>query len=374
MELRRLNCNAICRIDTENEKMPNPTLVIIHGMGTHTKESFVPEVSEPLNKAYKILTGKEDFDQKVDIEFIGYNDIFEKVRKKIADASFEDVNFPGNLAEVANFVNGIGNDFAEDSFFYTHFMDVILYRTYVTHAVQVSVAKQLLEIMHRKDTFNMHILCHSQGTAVMHDVLSKLYLNDIDEVRGENLLSGGSNRLNSISMIANVSQIIGMSDHAHSSVVRPGYICEHMINTRHVLDPFASIVRFKPLWERDVSFNYSNPVINEVERFNVHDVDHYLAHPDVHIPILRRLFFGLVTTNESLQNAYAKHRATASQGKFEDLKAKLADSEMTVRWNSQTNEFELSGGFNEVKDAYVEFRSHLKDISSQPNDGGTGNE
>lgn len=89
-------------------------------------------------------------------------------------------------------------------------MDVILNRTYYGQFAQVHVARQLLEYMEDAlhTSADVHILCHALGTAVMHDTPYKLYNKGLDPIEVERSLSPVLNRLKSITMIANVSQLL----------------------------------------------------------------------------------------------------------------------------------------------------------------------
>lgn len=357
--------------------MTKPHLAVIHGMGTHTKDQFLNTLMTPLDAAAAHFTffNKGDnpgtFSEKVQIVFIDYHEILEDIRQKIAKSQIPNLaeRFPGAPSLVArlNEFNGT----AEDSFFNTHLLDVLLYRSYYADAVQVTVGKQLVAAMKAatKAGADFHILAHSLGTAVVHDTLHKLYVNSLHDELGEPLLSAGLNKIRSITMVANVCQLPITESAPYTSVVKPGPqgICDYFITCRHVLDPIASFEKFNPAphWPTLNSAEFRNIVINKVERANVHDLDHYLADPKLYIPLFWQLFYPEFRTHQAeLRKAEVAHAKATVQGRFDQLKDALDDAEITLQWDPDAGEFVFSPDSKAVYKQLVAFFDHLKAIKA----------
>ncbi len=357
--------------------MTKPHLAVIHGMGTYIEKEFLKTVTTPLNAAaahFKFFNNNGQpgtFSDKVEITFISYHDILEKIRQKIAKSEIKDFKktFPGAPSLVArlNEFNGT----AEDSFFNTHLLDVLLYRSYYADAIQIAVGTQLVAAMTKatKAGADFHILAHSLGTAVIHDTLHKLYINSLYDERGEPLLSAGLNKIRSITMVANVCQLPITESEPYTSVVKPGPqgICDYFTTCRHVLDPIASFEKFNPAphWPTLTSSEFRNIVINKVERANVHDLDHYLADPKLYLPIFWQLFgLSFKTSQPDLIAAEAAHAKSTVQGRFDKLKDELDDAEITLHWDPDAKEFVFSPDGKSIYKQLVEIFGHLKAIKT----------
>lgn len=357
--------------------MTKPHLAVVHGMGTHTKEEFLKTVITPLDAAaahfgfFKNGGYPGKFSEKVKIVFIDYHEILEEIRQKIAQSQIPNLaeRFPGAPSLVArlNEFNGT----AEDSFFNTHLLDVLLYRSYYADAIQLAVGKQLVAAMQeaKRVGADFHILAHSLGTAVVHDTLHKLYVNSLHDELGEPLLSAGLNKIRSITMVANVCQLPITESEPYTSVVRPGPhgICDYFTTCRHVLDPIASFEKFNPAphWPSLTSSEFRNIVINKVERANVHDLDHYLADPKLYIPFFWQLFYPYFRTVQTeLNNADTAHANSTVQGRFDKLKEELDDAEITLHWDPDAKEFVFSPDTKAVYKQLVAIFDHLKAIKA----------
>lgn len=356
--------------------MTKPHIVLVHGMGDHEEDSFKNTFITPLNKAAQHFSSLGHFNEDmVNISYIDYNHIFEKVRTKIKETAIENLDtlFP-NAPSLVVKLTDFHSKFGDDSFFYTHWLDVLLYRSFYADAVQTTIGLQLVKAMQNatNEAADLHIVCHSLGTAATTDTLHKLYINSLHNETGDPLLSAGLNRIRSISMIANVSQLPITETNPYTSVVKPGPngICDYFMSCRHVLDPIASLVKFEPgaHWPLVTDSSFRNIVINGVERANVHDLDHYLADPNVYLPFFMQLFPLTFTTNkQELEAAYTAHAQTTVQGRFEQLKSQLEDSDITLHWDSEKNEFVFFTDEMNLNQKIIEFRDHLKAIESQIN-------
>ncbi|MGI2172464.1 hypothetical protein ACROAE_20165 [Shewanella sp. MF05960] len=352
--------------------MATPHIVLIHGMGEHRKEDFQKTFTDPLDKASKHFDSIGKISETCKLHYISYNEIFNQLRMNADKAAIDSMasQFPGAPSLITK-INDINNSADSKNFFYTHIMDVLLYRSYFADRIQVSVAKQLVKAM--KEAKNageeLHIVCHSLGTAVMHDTLHKLYTHSLRDETGVQLLSAGLNKIKSITMIANVSQLPITESTPYTSVVKPGPegICTYFMTCRHILDPIASYTKFHVgnNWPMVPSGSFKNIKIKGVERANVHDLDHYLADPKVFLRFFIQLFdITFFPTSSEVKAAEAEHLATIVQGRFDKLKESIEDCEISLHWDSDENEFSFNPHTESLYKQLVDFYTHLKQIAS----------
>ncbi len=220
----------------------------------------------------------------------------------------------------------------DDNFLWTHAFDVILYRFVETvrEAVKVRIANSMFpEIMNlgRNDTWS--IIGHSLGTAVVHDTLHSWFT--------ESLGSGGQLGLalkpQLIMMIANVSKTLQTRPKVldMESAVRPGKGCTFYYTVYHPLDPFTLVAPFKPVvWpdrERAQNGRYRFIQVDHIQQANIHDLAHYLRHPDVIIPLMRNLNFRSFVTNnqEAAYRSQFNPLGELTDPKLIEIRQKLSD-------------------------------------------------
>jgi hypothetical protein len=354
--------------------MARPHIIFIHGMGEHEKDVFLSEFFTPLDKAAAHFESIPPISSSVEAHYIDYNEVINAVRDFMKDASIDDLHtrFPGAPSIIAK-INELNTKFAEDdSFWFTHVLDVAIYRSIFADAIQARVGKQLVEAMlaAKEAKEDVHIVCHSLGTAVTHDVLHKLYTNSLHDETGKRLLYAGLNKIQSITMIANVCALPITEADPYNSVVKPGPngICQNFMSCRHVLDPFASIIQFNPgfSWPNVEGSVFRNTVINRVERANVHDMDHYFYDPHVYIPFFMNLYpASFKTTSAEMKAARDAHDAMTVQGKFNALKEHLEDAEITLYWDEEEGEFAFSEDAETMFEKLTTFLDQLEAIKEQ---------
>ena len=121
-------------------------------------------------------------------------------------------------------------------------------------------------------------------------------------------------------MVANVSRVLQLPGlKVFASKVKPGSalldrVCETYLNVRHQFDPFVFPQAFKPdpEWPDPVTHNSdqyqhirpSHLVLKNYK--DVHDLDHYLRNPRVHVPIFRGLFGSDLYPEEEFKKACEK--------------------------------------------------------------------
>jgi hypothetical protein len=185
-----------------------------------------------------------------------------------------------------------------DNFIWTHAMDVVLYRFFrlARQQVNVKVANQMMAASDKKFT-GWSVIAHSLGTGVAHNTLHTLYTDGISGPP----LKPQETRPKVLAMVANVSRVLQLPTiKVFESKVMPGAAkfgraCDTYLNCRHLFDPFTFPQPFEPdsSWPTPGTFKASqyqhvrpsHLVINQLR--NVHDLEHYLANPRVHVPIFR---------------------------------------------------------------------------------------
>jgi hypothetical protein len=308
-------------------------LFFVHGMGEHDN-TWHEEGLKVIRDSYNDYERFKDrsFDDYVEAVPIVYDDVFKTWRQRMKDdfTAFKAAltgslatgeSLPGELDKLGDWI-GAG----DDSFAWTHAMDVILYRSFslISMAVNVSVCKQILERLQHGDYKTWSLLSHSLGTSVTHNALSILYDKHGPLGDGE-VLDPAQTRPRTVMMVANVSRILQQGDSkVYESRVQPGSIsaerlCGYYLNCRHKLDPFCSPRPFNPdNWPDPPTFNsdayqHSQPghleELSESGVMKVHDFAHYLKNPRVHVPLYRSLFGRSRIPDSEFQQAKAQFDA-----------------------------------------------------------------
>ncbi|WP_196140846.1 alpha/beta hydrolase [Aliikangiella sp. G2MR2-5] len=326
-----------------------PLVVLIHGMGVHTapkpaaneRGSFGKECIDTFNKAFQMYSSLKShkIEDKVNFIEIHYDHIFDKIRKEMAEngQKISDLlqgagaiaNVPGLVTKVVQFEASLN----DDDFFYTHWLDVILYKLYFGEFVRVHVAEKLGEIISKNSTQKIHILAHSLGTAVIHDTLSKLYNEgyaDNDDIPD---LSPITHKLSSLWQIANVSRlansVLPVAD-PYKSLVKPGSqgVTETMMNIHHKLDPFTLPKSFSRTdngkWVPSNVFKskYLDIETSVITQLNTHSITQYLHDPAVHLYLFRALGIK-VPPKAQRDKAIADYKNLVIDKAEEKLKKKL---------------------------------------------------
>jgi len=324
-------------------------LILIHGMGDHTAESFQEQVVNASNNALKRYESYRDlqFEEKVHLYSIGYNHLFEDLRQEFAESGSNlkvfiasklgNVDLPGYINDLAD----MQADLSDDSFLYTHVLDVIFYLTLKGEQVRLYVAEKIVEfIQAHQETTRINILAHSLGTAVMHDTLHKLY----SEGFGNGIrLDKTRQPVHTLWTFANVSEIItklsGLT-RPLDSVVKPGTggCVGVFYNIFHRFDIFTlkQINRFDPRladnWVSSFIYEdaYSRYITEKVNRKNTHSIESYIEDPLVCHNFFNTLFNFTPSNDEkavgdaaykNIQEEYENIEAfVQSVESFDDLK------------------------------------------------------
>jgi hypothetical protein len=296
--------------------MAKHALVFVHGMGEFSGEWHAPAwaVLRTAFGEYESFKGKllDDFVTPVPTN---YSDLFADLRQQWKDdVSLLKVTLGNQIdsddkAERARVDKEVDNIAAKigagaDTFVWTHAMDLVLYRFFslVRHAVNVSLAQQIIAKATAMEFNGWSVVAHSLGTAVTHNTLHALYNTQL--IPGQPPLQTVETRPKMLAMVANISRVLQLPGlKVYSSKVCPGSalvgrVCQTYLNIRHQWDPFTIPQPFKPDpgWPDAVAFNstqyqHIQPSHLLLQKYmEVHDLDHYLKNPRVHVPIFRSIF------------------------------------------------------------------------------------
>ncbi len=335
-----------------------PIVVLVHGMGggqppnPNSKKlgefgkSFVKSANATLKSFNK--HSSDSIDKLVQIEEFYYNDTFEKIAATMSDRSksvktrFEELAgvFPNPGGFLSSFIGAYSSwesKFAdEDDFFYTHWLDVLFYMTYIGEAIRVDFQRKLAELIREaSNPAKIHIVAHSLGTAVVHDALQKLYppggepLNDSDA-----WFSVEDHRLGSVWMVSNVSKLINSvidfpDPTSPNSTVKAGSggCAMRFYNVRHELDPFTFIKAFRPrndgswMSHEDYDLFYRDIATELVLNANTHSFEQYIADPKVSLPLIARVIgrTKFKTTKTEVTELRKAHANKSVQGAYTRL-------------------------------------------------------
>ena len=313
------------------------TLIVVHGMGTHSEDSLRTEITAALNavfQTYESLVGSEISDH-FNLVPVEYDSYFEAYREAIGDRedvlnAMQEVRgdwplIPRAAAEIARLEQSL----LQDEFFNTHWLDVLLYRfTLISEPIRLKLAEATTRAVAEQGSSDVHVLGTSLGTSIVHDTLAKLYGPE----PGDFKLSNSADKLGGVHMVANVSRVLQTFRKVGASEVRPGSgCCAIYYEYRHKLDPFTKVKPFDPTdngewvthsaWRRGYRLYEPTGVTDA----NVHALSHYLKNPEVHLPLFRQVFRFRPLANERNQARQAyeqqtlQHKAIAVREAFEEF-------------------------------------------------------
>ena len=293
--------------------MPKTILFLAHGMGHHEAEwadSTIKLIRElPAKYGYSWFAQNGGFDANVRVVPIRYDGVFSRYLDEWGRTSealrAKAGEFGVDISQIIGWLEAA--DETEKNFFWTHVVDVLLYRFFsiVTAEVRLRVRAAIADELNkaRKDgtLVASSVLAHSLGTSVMHDSLALLGSQPIPTPEGPNSSwMVGNHKFDSVFMCANVGRVLETEPGVYTSPMRPpvagkeSYV-DAYYNFRHELDPFTVVRRFKPV---DFGDRYLEPVLSEKAlQFNVHDIAHYLSDPRAHVIFYRGLLGRFVVSD-----------------------------------------------------------------------------
>lgn len=269
--------------------MARQLVVLVHGMGTHPKGNMLKEFKRAVGDgAEPFGLPDKSFIDDVDYEEFNYSEYFDAIRKQFADNAEARIKGFGYLAgmgfeeSLLKQLTSFEANFGKDTFFYTHWLDVILYSTmYFGEKIRIDFISLMEKLRLTYDHKNIHIISHSLGTAVVHDALAKYYRKDSNPFDDIPDLATGNFNLASLWTFANVSRMVnllnGLTDPYNSTVVTGKDGCtSSFVNIRHKYDPFTWFKTYNRTMD-DISL-LENTVIRKV---NTHDFYEYVRAPKV---------------------------------------------------------------------------------------------
>lgn len=315
-------------------------LILLHGMGVHTSESFKKEVLEASNNVLQRYPSFKNlkFEDQVVIESIEYDSIFEKHRTDLANNAeaitdvikthLPGIAVPNVIKRLLKFEQGIEDDKFEN----THVLDVILYLTLVGGEVRAKVTDEIGKVFRKYNDSDICILAHSLGTAIAHDAMDMLF-TDVKPKKGQLPIS--SHKIDKYWAFANVSRIITTFSGKQpplNSIVKPGVdgCLGSFSNVYNELDPFVLDIfkRFSPNDDGNwinpniYKYFYKNLNTKKVSRINTHSIKGYIEDPDVCHDFLNTFFSFLPSPDEK---SIGDAKFESVQSEFKKVKEQIDD-------------------------------------------------
>jgi hypothetical protein len=325
--------------------MAKHIIFLVHGMGD-TVPGWSKPVQALIRQKYNLyrVANRQKFDKNFSFKEINYNHVFENHIEKWqenASAVTSILEASGIDSDLLNTLMGFSTKTARKEFASTHVLDVILYRFMkgIKSQVIAHISEQLVGKLNESSTVPPYsIICHSLGTAVMHDVMQANLTTDHFP------LSTAHGLPRVYMTVANVSRVLEDSDtHVYSSAVRPQladrsriYACSQFINVAHTLDPFTKVRTFKPGWEKGATAALNNlrydsyePIsISGLTGFNPHDFEHYLRSPETHVALFRNLLTRRSISDTELAIREEEHRQLTLGGQFDPVEAAVKNIQL----------------------------------------------
>jgi hypothetical protein len=302
-------------------------LFILHGMGVHDTDWATPTVDHlqkiPSDYGYEWFDANGPLEDHVKCVPISYDHAFTELLAQWAESADELEQFGDTegvgIVKSLSFLHGASP--AEQQFFWTSVVDVLLYRLFpivtanVRRIVRDEITKRFTEEAAAGSIVDVSIMAHSLGTSVAHDSLSILATQPIQTPAGPNQsFMLGNFQFKRIFQVANVSRVLQTTPAVLASPIHPftadpaTSYTRGFLNFKHRYDLFTMVRPFTApaAW----GGGFLEPAgINRILGFNVHDLDHYLENPRVHVPILRQLIDPAVVTPDEEADALGAYDA-----------------------------------------------------------------
>lgn len=286
--------------------MAKPLLLMLHGVGSHSSnwaDALVAQLGE-IASTFPLISARGPLADQVEVRPLHYDTLFDEQLDRWEALGDRVKGFADDsaikLPRLVSFLNDnlIPND--ERGFVWNGVMDAVSYRgvTVTRDQIRTHVMKEVVSAINRHlaqhPGAEVSMLGHSLGTIVTHDVLHLLGTG-----AGGAAFSAKFTRLANVFMLANATRLgpgkfIDFKPDA--SLTRPvsagpvagsgNPYCGAFYNINNRWDPVGSWARFAPKQWGDGLHDIE---IRHIHQVNVHGFSHYLAHPRVHIPLLRAL-------------------------------------------------------------------------------------
>lgn len=184
----------------------------------------------------------------------------------------------------------------DSGLFWSGPVDVLLYRLFLDGDIRAHVREQIAQGLIGSSVGGTlptcSFICHSMGTAVLHDTLAEL-------LASPQQFGGFANMdIHLYASVANVSKVLQGKFNPNDSPVRPlgtpsdsrfPACVRTFVNAHNLSDPVAHIGMFRPKWD-PTRCDYIDIEETTLKWIDVHGLVHYLENPRVHIPMLRAAF------------------------------------------------------------------------------------
>ena len=351
--------------------MAKHVIFLVHGMGD-TVPGWSTSVQDLIRSKYQLyrVSSKFKFNSTFAFKEINYNHVFEshiEKWKENAESITNVLQASGIENDLLDTLTSISGKTARKEFASTHVLDVILYRYMKGIKSQVisHISEQLVGKLNETGEVPAYsIICHSLGTAVMHDVMQANLTTDHYPL-------GTAHGVPEVYMtVANVSRVLQDSDtNVYTSAVRPElkarnkpYGCNQFINVAHALDPFTKVKPFKPAWKKGAANELDNLRYNAYQALgikgltglNPHDLEHYLENPVTHVALFRNLLSTGAIKEAELKTQMEIHRQATLSGQFNEVRTAVENIQLN-------DEYSL----NEAIQAWAQFQMAIKQLIPQ---------
>lgn len=297
--------------------MARPLLILLHGMGTGSEDwgqAYIARLNA-IADTYPGIARGGSLTAQVAVKPLYYGPVFQQLLSRWEQQGGKVDNLlnetRGQLPRVAALLNDHATPPDERGFLWTHIVQPVTYRgtTLVRDEVRALVLNDLVAAVNAHLAENagaeISVLGYSLGTIVAHDVLH--LLGSGASSAGGRVWSSDRFRFANVFQLANATRLgpAALIDfRADRSVVRPvsagpspdaldPYIGQ-LYSFRNRWDPVASWQPFAPDgWER----GFHDVRLRHIHQVNVHGLEHYLEHPEVHVRIFRALLGSFVVTD-----------------------------------------------------------------------------
>lgn len=341
-------------------------ILLVHGMGNHPQGTFVADFKRALSdRATSFGLDADSILAQVDYQEFNYNDEFDEIRKQFAENAaarsegFGYLTGMGKAAELVQQLTAFEGKLGKDEFLYTHWLDVVLYGTmYYGEALRVRFCQQLNTLIQQYGSRRVHVVCHSLGTALVHDALAKFYRSGLTAPSAPGEPPGlplGAFNLGSLWTFANVGRMVnllnGLTDPLNSTVVTGNAGCTYrFFKVRNRYDPFTW---FKP-YDRVMDPN-EGLVIESICDYNTHDFYQYVTEPHIAKALLA-LIYDTDVSDAQFAQGLAAYRTT-------DLRAQAGELVALV---DQTAQDPSITGLEQALAKFKEIRTLIDSLKAAP--------
>ncbi len=332
-------------------------LFLVHGMGrfepSWAKDVTARLMALPADNGYRFFHDAGGLGKLVSIVPIRYDDVFSRHAdswgRSAAELEQASSKLGVGIPRIFGWLQKASE--TEKNFFWTHVLDILLYRFFpiVTAEVRLRLQHQIAEVLLRAqqdgELAEVSVLSHSLGTAVTHDALALLGSRPLDTDAGPNHAWMADNfKFANIFMCANVSRALETDQKVYDSVVHPSTggvgpaYTEAYYSFHHCLDPFPLVKPFAPDgWgENYISIEDCRKILE----FDVHALTVCLEDPRVHVPLLRGMFGMFSVTDAEFEAAKQRYDALPGPACVEVLNSFRVQAEALVTLARQGGDVE----------------------------------